>query len=403
MDRRAFLRNGIISVAGVTAWQSFNPLWQLARADEARPAVRYEKETDSAFPYLEVAGTPHEIGLAIGSWFGGGINQALKAREKWFKPLKDFATGDGKSTVEAMMAAACKHTPAVVEELQGWAKGSGIDYLDLFVLNSKSEIEAFIDSRCGCAGCSTVVVKDGERLLIFHNEDGHKAYENLMFVLKIKPLGAPRAVGFAYPGILEGNAPWVNEHGLVMTTNYIPGKKAVPGIPRYFLDRTAMSARSLEEALRVVSHPERAYAYHHIVASLVEKRAFSVEATPDKLVVKELDGLFFHTNHLVWDEMLKEEQFEKYMKISSHPRYESLKKNLVGVPVGKLDHDTVMTALTTHDGAPYSVCRHPADPASGATLGSAFFSAPGAAGKGGHKVRLRKNQPCKKLDTIYTV
>ena len=403
MDRRAFLRNGIVSVAGLTAWQSLHPLWQLAQAEEARPEVRYSKETDIAFPCLEATGTPHEIGLAIGGWFGSGISQALKARAKWFKPLKDFATGDGKSTIEAMMAAACKHTPAVVEELQGWAKGAGMDYLDLFVLNCKSEIEAFIDSRSGCAGCSTVVVKDGKRLLIFHNEDGHTAYENLMFVLKIKPLGAPRAVGFAYPGILEGNAPWVNEHGLVMTTNYIPGKKVVPGIPRYFLDRTAMSARSLEEALRVVSHPERAYAYHHIVASLVEKRAFSVEATPDNLTVKELDGLFFHTNHLVWDEMKKEEQFQKYMKISSHPRYDSLRINLADIPLGELDHKTVMKALTVHEGAPYSVCRHPSGSVTGATLGNAFFDSSRVSDEEGFSIHLRKNQPCKKLITTYTV
>ncbi len=325
----------------------------------------------------------------------------MTRRQEWFKKLHDWAKGDGSKLIESMRAAARKHTPAVVEELEGWAAGSGLDYFDLFVFNTKSEIEAFIDSRCGCAGCSTVVLKDENRLLIFHNEDGHEAYQDLMFMVSLRPTGAPRVVGLTYPGVMEGNAPWVNEHGVVMTTNYIPGEKVVPGIPRYFLDRTAMAAVNLEEALLVVSHPERAYSYHHTVSSLVEKRSFSVEATPDKLVVKEISGLFYHTNHLVWPELEKEPQFQKYMKISSHPRYNSLTKSLGGRPLAELTPDEIIKALSNHEGKPYSVCRHPAKGATGATLGSAFFSAPTADAP--FTMTLRKNQPCLGKVATYQV
>ncbi len=394
LNRREFLKRSALAALGIGAAAKLGPAWPVLAQGQPAP-IELTPGSPTSFPFLRASGSHHDIGRAIGTHFGPSIRKAMERRAEWYGKLREWAAGEGKTQIKAMMAAAERHTPAVVEELKGWAAGSGIDYFDLFVYNAKSEIEAFIDSRCGCAGCSTVVVKDEDRLLVFHNEDGHMAYEDLMFVVRLEPTNGTASVGFAYPGVMEGNAPWINEHGVVMTTNYIPGVKVVPGIPRYFLDRTAMGAKSAEEALLVVSHPERAYAYHHVVASLVEKRAFSVEATPEKLVVKEINGLFFHTNHLVWDELKDEPQFEKYMKISSHPRYESLKKDLAGKPLCELDHATVMKALTSHEGRPYSVCRHPEGEATGATLGSAFFEAPpGPPKKDGFTMVLRKNQPC---------
>jgi hypothetical protein len=400
LNRRQFLKTSALASLGAGIALPVRPL--ATRWATGKPSrIAITQATDNCFAHLEVAGDPHEIGRAIGETFGPSIKTALTRRQEWYKKLHDWARGDGSKLIEAMMAAAKKHTPAVVEELEGWAAGSGLDYFDLFVFNAKSEIEAFIDSRCGCAGCSTVVLKEGGRLLIFHNEDGHKAYQDLMFMVSLRPTDGPRVVGFTYPGVMEGNAPWINEHGIVMTTNYIPGEKVVPGIPRYFLDRTAMAARTLEDALLVVSHPERAYAYHHTVSSLVEKRSFSIEATPDKLVVKELEGLFYHTNHLVWPELEKEPQFQKYMKISSHPRYDSLTRSLGGRPLAELTPDAIIKALSSHDGKPYSVCRHPAEEATGATLGSAFFSAPPTGTP--LTMTLRKNQPCLGKVTTYQV
>ena len=405
LTRRRFLKASAAGAAGLLAAFKSWALVDLLLAGAPAPNVaELHPGTQRSYPLLEVAGAPYAIGEQIGRQFGASFQVALKRRAEWFKPLKEWAAGEGKAEVQKMLAMGKKHTPAAAEELAGWAKGAGMDFGDLFVLNIKSEIEAFIDSRCGCAGCTTIVVKDGDRLIVTHNEDGHKAYEDLMFMLKVRPESGSDFVGFAYPGIMEGNAPWLNRHGIVMTTNYIPSAKVVPGIPRYFIDRTACEAKSVDEVIKLVTNPERGYAYHHVVASLVDKRAVSVEANPEKTAVKELDGLFFHTNHLVWDELKDEPQFQEYMKISSIPRYESVLRELGGKKLSEIDTRAILGALSSHVGKPWSVCRHPEKKASGATLGTAIFEAP--AGKpeaSGFTYTFYRNQPCKGLVTRYQV
>jgi isopenicillin-N N-acyltransferase like protein len=403
LTRRQFIKLSAAGTAGLALALKGGALLDLALAGAPPPPQTFRPGTERAYPFLEVSGSPFAIGEQIGKQFGPSFLVTLKRRAEWFKPLKEWAEGEGKAHVEKMLAMGKKYTPAAAEELAGWARGADMEFMDLFVLNIKSEIEAFIDSRCGCAGCTTIVLKDGDRLIVTHNEDGHKAYEDSMFVLKVKPESGTNFVGFAYPGIMEGNAPWVNRHGILMTTNYIPSEKVVPGIPRYFLDRTACEASTVDEVLKLVTHPERGYAYHHVVASLADRKAYSVEANPEKTAVKELDGLFFHTNHLVWDELKDEPQFQKYMKISSIPRYDSVKRELGGKKVSEIDRKAILGALTSHAGKPWSVCRHPTDKASGATLGTAVFEASADSSASGYAYSLYRNQPCKGLVTQYQV
>ena len=278
-----------------------------------------------------------------------------------------------------------------------------MEFRGLFVLNCKSEIQAFIDSRCGCAGCTTAAYVDEDRLLVWHNEDGHAAYQGKMFVLDAEVPGVPQALGLVYPGIMAGNAPWVNSEGIVMTTNYIPSAKVQAGIPRYFLDRMAMEATSVEEAIDIVCHSERAYAFHHIVADLKTRRAWTVEGNPDKISKREVKGMVLHTNHLLWDGMKDEPQFEEYIKISSTPRLRSVTADLKDTPGPQ--RDDIIKAFTSHDGAPWSVCRHPEGEAAGATLGAALFEAK----KGDHQdtrpfaADLWKGQPCLGNVHTYTV
>lgn len=359
---------------------------------------------DKAFAVLDVSGSPEQIGLAIGENFGREIKLGLERRKNWFKKLKNYALGQGKTNFEAMLKAASTYTPKAVEEVHGWAKGSGIPFEDLFIINCKSELEAFIEEKSECAGCSTVVLKDRNRLIVAHNEDGHPAYDDLMFVIRVKPENGANFIAFTYPSVIEGNAPALNKHGLVYTTNYIGCREVKPRIPRYFLDRMVLEAKTIDEALKITQHPERSYAYHHIIASLKEKKAFSIEATPSKYEVKEINGLFLHTNHLILETMKNSPQFDKYIKLSSVPRLESLTKSLGSIKdISSITPETIIAALSSHENKPYSVCRHPEGDINGSTLGTALFTASDSKKTQKFTMRLYKNNPCKHKYEKYTL
>lgn len=381
------------------------------RSVAAKPAV-YHAPTETTLPMLEVSGSPYEIGQAIGKRFSGEIKQGFEARGKWWTDLKTFAEAQPKNVMETFVAAARKHAPSAFEELRGWADGSGLPLNDMLILNLKAEFAALRDGATGqepapaprpsCSpkgqpGCSTIALHHGNNMLLAHNEDGDKAYEQRMFMLRVHPRGKPSYLCASYPGILPGNAPWVNDRGIIMTTNFIYTKEVRLGVGRYFLDRLAMEAKTLDEALDTCRHPERAYAFHHVLASVNDRRILSLEVTPTRHQQKEISAeLFIHTNHLVLDELAAEAQDPDYVGASSMTRWNVLSKwkDSIAKP-DTLTGKQLVEALASHEGRPYSPCRHPEGKIGGSTLLTALFDL------GANTMRVYKNQPCLELFHDY--
>jgi len=371
----------------------------------APTTAAFQPETAKALPLLEVRGSDFEIGLQIGRQFSGEIRGGLEARGEWWTDLLAFAKSQPPEVYDSFLAAAKKHTPEVLEELRGWAEGSGVPFRELMVLNLKAEYEALRRRSMGARpteppeevpGCSSIVWTGDGNLLAVHNEDGHRAYSERMFLLSMHPAGRPSVLAVSYPGILPGNAPWINSAGVMMTTNYIPSREVELGVGRYFLDRQAMVAENADRAVEICSHPDRAYAYHHVIGSRSEKRLLGLEVTPSKLEKREIDGLYLHTNHLVLPTMAGEPQIEAYVEKSSMSRWEVLNRWKAGLPdppaLGGAD---LIAVLSSHENRPYSPCRHPEEGVDGATLLNALFDL------GSGTLRIHKGNPCLGVHTDY--
>jgi hypothetical protein len=366
--------------------------------------IDYLEPSATRFPYLEAAGTPWEIGRTIGLRFADQLRLGFERRADWFADLKEFAAGEGKPAVAQMLAAAKRHTPRAVAELEGWAEGSGIPFHDFLVLNLKAELTALKKPRTGKPsateeiqpGCSTIVLATGDQVLHLHNEDGADAYADLMFLLECTPEDGVPYLCLSYPGILPGNAPAINAAGFATSTNFIGTEEVRLGVGRYFLDRMILESRNIDEALEWSAHPERAYAFHHVFTSMPEKRAVAIEVTPTEKEIREIDGLYIHTNHLVFDSMRDEVQDEQYVSSSSTTRWDVLSrwKESVSDP-SSLNVNQLLEPLASHEGKPYSPCRHPEGDVRGYTLATAVFRAPEGA------LRLYKGQPCQNLYAEY--
>jgi isopenicillin-N N-acyltransferase-like protein len=357
-----------------------------ADAAPAPPAERRE------FPLLDVSGEPYAIGAAIGRRFAREIRQGIDRRRDWFDGLARFAENEGKPAFEAMIEAARRNLPDVLEEARGIAEGARIPFREIMVLNVRSELEAAQLAPGACPGCSTIVVAQDDKLLFAHNEDGDAAYQDLMFLVRILPRSGVRFLALCYPGIVAGNAPALNDRGLAMITNYIGTVAWRPGVPRYFLDRAALEARNIDEALGIVLHPDRAYGFHHVLAAMQHgrPRAVAVEAAPTRSQVRELSGVYVHTNHLVLEDMRDEPQMDVYVQRSSLPRYATITSDLARVTSpGTLGIDDLARLLSSHEGRPYSPCRHPAGDVRGATLACAAFDVPR------RRLRLYAGNPCR--------
>jgi len=358
-----------------------------------------------SLPLLEVRGNDYEIGFQVGRQFAAMIREGFEARGAWWTDLLSFAEAQPSGVYETFLAAAKKHTPEVLEELRGWAEGSGVPFREMMVLNLKAEYGALryqITERAApdpaeeVPGCSCVVWTGGDQLLVAHNEDGNKAYAERMFLLRMHPEDRPSILAVSYPGILPGNAPWVNSHGVMMTTNYIASREVALGVGRYFLDRQAMVATTLGQAADICSHPERAYAYHHIIGSRKEKRVMGLEVTPSKMERQEIQGLYMHTNHLLLPTMAGEPQVDDYVESSSKSRWQVLTRWKEELPEdAALSPDDLLGILSSHENRPYSPCRHPEGDVDGVTLLNALFDLNAGS------LRIYKGNPCLGMYTDY--
>ena len=334
----------------------------------------YTHETDKAFPVLEVEGTYYEIGYAVGSMFKNQIFSMLKNRKNWFDGLREVA-GEGEGSLyEQLFDKAMQYYPQYIEELEGMAEGSGVPFRDIFILNIKAELgaEPFLEKE-EVPGCSSIYFIRSDGKFLMHNEDGHRAFTGGMFIVKATPPSGVKFIALSYPGIMIGNGPGFNSFGIVQTTNYIAAAKWEIGIPRYFLNRAVLETKTIDEAIAVVSHEDRAFAYHHNLGDFNADYLVSVEVTPYIIQQFEPKEHYYHTNHFVLSETVDFPQEMNYVNNSSISRYEVLYEKFHYLDGDNATFKDVLPFLASHNNPPFSPCRHPQDTIQGTTLATAVF------------------------------
>ena len=333
----------------------------------------YIEATGKRFAHLEITGSYRQIGYQIGQVFRGNIKEILKRRSEWHSRLIDrMKSGEGRKLSDKLLALSQRHFPHVIEEIRGIAEGAGIHFDHMWAMNINSELGAVQKEP---PGCSSIFVKDADTMWLFHNEDGHTAYKDIMFTINVTPPSRVSYLSLVYPGTIEGNGPSLNSRGIVQTTNYIGSTTSEIGVPRYVIGRAILEAADLTEAIHIATFEQRAYPYHHHLASFVERRYASVETIPGISEVRYPDGIYVHTNHLLFEKTRDYfYQDQEYKNTSSLSRYSVIKEKIQSLDRSDLQKDSLLSILSSHERKPYSPCRHPQQDVFGRTLATACFS-----------------------------
>jgi predicted choloylglycine hydrolase len=369
--RREFLGYSLAAAAGVTLL----PYAGCGSQSGTREGVL--EVPAEGYPMVGVEGSHREIGRQIGSAMKERITSHLEISPQYRNSV-EYLDGEGRETVERMLDHAHAAFPHLTEEVEGMAEALGIPFERLFAFQCRAEISILKEPP----GCSTIALRDGDGVILVHNEDGNDLNIGRMFLVKVTPPSGVSFLSFVYPGLLPGNGPSINDAGLVQTTNYIQPRRVGDGIPRYFIGRAILEAKSLDEAVSLATMTPRAFSYHHNLVYLPQRRILSVEvaAYPEhKHSVEEVHGLYVHTNHFLHPGMTgKEKTGTQPYDVpyeSSTTRMAVLNKAIEekGPPANV---EEIMKLLILHEGWPYSPCRHPEGDVRGATLGTAVFTAP---------------------------
>jgi len=317
------------------------------------------------FPVIDLAGTPHERGVAHGRAVTDRVAHNLAVYRARFTHEAQLAPAAVAERAEHWWRLLQADAPRYAAALAGIAEGAGQPLLDVVALNVRYELLysrfaelAMVD------GCSAFAVRTGGpggTTLMGQNWDWIPEVQGA--VMREAFADGTRVLYFTEAGIAGGKI-GLNAHGVGLAVNGMTtvgdawGRAALPFHVRC---QNVLRQRTLADAEAAITDGARACAANFVVAQADaadgEGGAHSLEAAPEVVGrVAPTDGVLVHTNHFLDPEGLGVAEPPSPYRPGSIHRLQRLDALLrAHAPV---DVDALQTILRDHDGRPNSVCRH---------------------------------------------
>ena len=256
------------------------------------------------------------VGKELGRFVGEAVRHLIQKRveqQAWLHEAKArYESGALRSVVDGLASAGRSAYPQLWEEMEGMAHGSQVELLYILLMNLQREIRYFVPEDSERAkyvlkmtspdmNCTDVSYKGPEGWWLCHNEDGGDAADmHFLYMLQVKG-DHGTFTGLTYAGELPSSAFGYNSSGLVFTMDGLsPLRLDLEGVPRNFVSRKLMEAKTMDEAIRTVTRARHSVGHNYNIASIAQEGIdpVSVETAPRGLFSIQAweDGCSFHAN-----------------------------------------------------------------------------------------------------------
>lgn len=230
--------------------------------------------------------TTHALGVAgrqVGEVIAQQLHEAIEKQrdinQEWLKTGIDLAY---------------QHTPKAMALLEGIAAGAEVPLIKAFVVWYEELRDAKPRREMRDTGCTDIAVRVGADVLIAHTNDEDPGEGSELIPIEVA--GLPKLI-VAFTGGRPSIA--VNSAGIVFSGNQVDPTDVRPGVPRVLLYFEALWSRSIDEAAKILLHPQRSSSYHNLLAD-DQGSVVGYEASAKKAVVlTPHNGLLVHSNHYV--------------------------------------------------------------------------------------------------------
>ena len=305
---------------------------------------------NNGLEYLFVEGSYFEMGYQIGE----GRRDSLKRVIERYRRLLEHNNVDWSNLRDESLkyqAFTREYVPQYWKEMEGMAQGSGVDLVDIFILNSFQEILDEQQFGCTSLALNQAVTADNS-VLLAHNEDWLPSDAEEVYVLHAKPEKDPEYLCLTYVGFVHQG---FNSAGIGSVGNAVSPKDIRPGIPRIFAYRDILSKASLLEAMKAAIPRSRAAGNNHLIAN-ASGEMYDIEVSATKYdVLYDESGVLLHTNHYLSPKMQGVEEAGPYF--DSILRYNRLKRLLMERK-GEITVDDLKKILADQVNSPNSICSH---------------------------------------------
>ena len=291
-----------------------------------------------------------EIQALYAGWLECGLRQRVPVTELEFLTF-----------VTDHVAPAQAFAPHWVEEIEGIGEASGLGFERAFALSCWDELCSWFaaqgDGGRG-AGCTSFALRPpaSSAVMIGQNQDAWRWWRPVIVLHEEDPTcTTPAALYASHPGVL--GALGINEFGIGLVANSLLPADRAPGVPFALVMREALAQRSLADAMGVILEAPRATGANYVLAST--DGAVDIETTHSDAHVEYVVNAFTHSNHYLSERFVPLERGgaqlpDTYLR---EGRMRMLLAASSGSPVGVKD---TLALLSDHEGAPTSICRHPA-------------------------------------------
>jgi isopenicillin-N N-acyltransferase like protein len=257
---------------------------------------------------LQLSGSPKQIGEQHGSEGKDEVHQSLETYESLFY-------GYSKISWKQAIQLALGHLPAIesynrdfIAEMEGVAKGAGVSFEDILVLNTRSEI-ALAGRKTFSDGCTAIAITPPhtEETIIGQNWDCKMEQANSLLLLEIEQKNKP-AIKMITEGGLIGKI-GLNSSGIGVCLNALHTNKKSNQIPIHLGLRSVLNSHTLHEAVSNIKHGQMASAANFLIAFEDDNRqamAANFEVSPYGMdMISNSEGILVHTNHICSIEVQK--------------------------------------------------------------------------------------------------
>jgi isopenicillin-N N-acyltransferase like protein len=338
-------------------------------------------EEAAAFPFIEVSGTPRNVGLQYGRKAAGRIHRSIELYRRIFAE-KGVDWTLARATA-GRFAARIEHTyPRIAEEMRALAEGADVPFEDIVAINSRTELlhgsfgkaRTNVDDIDGCTGAVVLPPTTREGHLIHaQNWDWRDECAESAIVLKIAPDVGPTMLLFAEAGVMAATG--FNNMGLAISTNHLEceqdGKRE--GMPNAIIRRQMLTQSSFGAAIETVLEAERGFSTNFMISHR-EGEAIDLEATPDRVFwLTPEDDVLVHANHFVSiPARTLVQDLGLLTSADSLYRDKRVRRYLVR-DRGRVTLSTIQAALQDRFGAPRAVCRAPEPGKSSSTVATVIM------------------------------
>jgi isopenicillin-N N-acyltransferase-like protein len=354
--------------------------------------------TPYVLPLITLHGAPFEIGRAYGEQARDRILPHLLNQQRIMTALRPGEPEWWRREVGAYLRPYEDLAPHVVEEMQGLARGAGLAFEEILLLNVRDELvashAATVQEACTSFGCHGAVTLDG-RPVLGQTKDTAAISQDLYVVTATYQQDRPDLLQMPYAG--ELGVFGLSSSGMSAFGNslYVRGRGRGT-IPWSLFRRLTLEARSIDEVSALIGRHGIATPGSLTIGDGTG-RVVAVENTDNgHAIVEAQDGILVHANHIDSPGMTAGEDYPEPERSASHRRQARLRE-LLEVEKRRLTAPLAMRCLMDHTNYPRSICRHAS--CAGDIQTTAALVVEPAAGL----LHVVRGQPCRGWTATYSL